>query len=173
MNRAQRIRIASVSLVTAAAVGVGGVSTAQAAERPEGPAVSASALPVDDQTVNHVLSVLNGLDETATPEQIAYAFFPDDAQARAHVLGAASSAPISDLYEPTVQQAWPLAVAALAIRYGPKIVKGAIAAAKKGSAAVRAYLKTTKLARDPSTMEAFINTIMNFFGAPTAPVHRA
>ncbi|MFF9056750.1 hypothetical protein ACF09Z_37065 [Streptomyces erythrochromogenes] len=102
------------------------------------------------------------------------AFVAELSAAEAQYLRAVEAVPDNGTHAPAAEQAWPLAVAALAARYGPTLIRGAIAASKNGVGALKAYLQTTKLARDPSEMQAVINTIMQFFGTPpmAAPENR-
>ncbi|MFJ3860409.1 hypothetical protein ACIPRL_29795 [Streptomyces sp. NPDC090085] len=153
------LRIAAIAATAAIAIGAGsGLAQASEARQPA--------------SEPRAVEVLNA--STARELLADTAFVAELSAEEAQYLRAVEAGPDNGNHAPAAEQAWPLAVAALAARYGPALVRGAIAAAKNGSGALKAYLKTTKLARDPSEMQAFINTIMQFFGSPpmAAPENR-
>ncbi|MDA5286329.1 hypothetical protein [Streptomyces sp. Isolate_45] len=158
MNR-KTLRMVAVAAMAAIAIGAGsGLAQASEARQP-----ASATQPV---------GVLGASDTRVLPADTALVaeLSATDAQS----LRAVEAGPGNNTHAPAAEQAWPLAVAALAARYGPTLIRGAIAASKNGVGALRAYLKTTKLARDPSEMQAVINTIMQFFGTPpmAAPGNR-
>ncbi|MFF3431808.1 hypothetical protein [Streptomyces sp. NPDC002602] len=150
MNR-KTLRMVAVSAMAAIAIGAGS-GLAQASEARQ----SASA--------TQPVEALSASNARVLPADTA--FVAELSSTDAQFLGAIEAGPGNDPHAPAAEQAWPLAVAALAARYGPTLIRAAIAASKNGVGALRAYLKTTKLARDPSEMQAVINTIMQFFGTP-------
>ncbi|MFE9468569.1 hypothetical protein ACFYNW_33940 [Streptomyces virginiae] len=158
MNR-NTLRIAAVSATAAIAIGAGS-ALAQASEARQPTSATQSVETLSASDARELLA------DTA--------FVAELSATEAQYLQAVGAGPDNSTHAPAAEQAWPLAVAPLAARYGPALVRGAIAAAKNGSGALKAYLKTTKLARDPSEMQAFINTIMQFFGTPpmAAPENR-
>ena len=150
MNR-KTLRMVAVSAMAAIAMGAGsGLAQASEARQATSATQPVGALSASDA---HAL-----LADTAFIAELS----ATDAQSPLAV----EAGPSNNTHAPAAEQAWPLAVAALAARYGPTLIRGAIAASKNGVGALRAYLKTTKLARDPSEMQAVINTIMQFFGTP-------
>ncbi|MFK8845919.1 hypothetical protein [Streptomyces sp. Ac-502] len=127
---------------------------------------SATALPVSDTEADRIAAAVEKLPDNPTADELAEAFFPGAPHARHDFAESLSGATSQHPAMADAQHAWPVKVAKLVWKYGAGVVTGAIKAAKNGAGALKEYLKTTKLARDPSEMQAFINTILEFFSAP-------
>ncbi len=139
---------------------------ASAVEAHRAQSQTATALPVSDAEADRIAAAIGQLPESPTADALAEAFFPGDSRARHDLAAALSSTTPQHPALADAQHAWPVKVAKLVWKYGAGVVTGAIKAAKNGAGALKEYLKTTKLARDPSEMQAFINTILEFFSAP-------
>ncbi|MEU3539738.1 hypothetical protein [Streptomyces paromomycinus] len=142
------------------------MASAVEAHRAQPQSQTATALPVSDAEADRIAAAVGQLPENPTADAVAEAFFPGDSHARHDLAAALSGTTPQHPATADAQHAWPVKVAKLVWKYGAGVVTGAIKAAKNGAGALKEYLKTTKLARDPSEMQAFINTILEFFSAP-------